>query len=106
MLKQVVLPSLIVGKANRLLVLLGRFTYFRVFTSVSYFKLKDFLLQRHLQRLEKHGNNDLLLIMEFGGAAYSTYELADILEEVKEQKEEAKSFKKLANESLTCVRRS
>lgn len=42
-----------------------------------------------MQRLEKHGNNDLLLIMEFGASAYSTYELADILEEVNEQKEEA-----------------
>jgi hypothetical protein len=51
--------------------------------------VKDFLLQRHLQRLEKHGNNDLLLIMEFGASAYSTYELADILEEVNAQKEEA-----------------
>ncbi|MGH1434822.1 MAG: hypothetical protein ACRBG0_10215 [Lewinella sp.] len=49
--------------------------------------MKDFFLQRLLQRLEKDGNDDLALIMEFGANSYSTEELSIILRQVSEQKE-------------------
>jgi len=49
--------------------------------------MKDFFLQRLLQRLEKDGNDDLALIMEFGANSYSTQELSITLEQVSEQKE-------------------
>ena len=49
--------------------------------------MKDFFLQRLLQRLEKDGNDDLALIMEFGANSYSTQELSIILYQVSEQKE-------------------
>lgn len=49
--------------------------------------MKDFFLQRLLQRLEKDGNDDLALIMEFGPNSYSTSELSLILDKVSEQKE-------------------
>jgi apolipoprotein N-acyltransferase len=51
--------------------------------------MKDFFLQRLLQRLEKDGNDDLVLIMEFGANCYSTQELSAILHQVSEQKEVA-----------------
>lgn len=49
--------------------------------------MKDFFLQRLLQRLEKDGNDDLALIMEFGANSYSTQELSNILQQVGDQKE-------------------
>lgn len=49
--------------------------------------MKDFFLQRLLRRLEKDGNDDLLLIIEFGADSYSTRELNRILQLVKTEKE-------------------
>lgn len=49
--------------------------------------MKDWLFQRTLQRLERAGNNDLLLIMEFGASSYSTEELRQLLAEVEQQKQ-------------------
>ncbi len=49
--------------------------------------MKNFWLNRRLQRLEKEGNDDLLLIMEFGAEAYSNQELNKILEQVNIQKD-------------------
>lgn len=51
--------------------------------------MKDFFLQQLLQRLEKDGNDDLALIMEFGANSYSTQELNHILDQVAEQKHTA-----------------
>ena len=48
--------------------------------------MKKYLFDRFVQRLERDGNNDLLLIMEFGADAYSTKELSALLQEVVEQK--------------------
>jgi hypothetical protein len=48
--------------------------------------MKDFFLQRRLERLEKDSNNDALLIMEFGAQPYTTHELSLILEEINRQK--------------------
>lgn len=48
--------------------------------------MKELLLQRHLRRIEQEGNNDLLLIMEFGADAYDTRELRLLLENALQQK--------------------
>ena len=48
--------------------------------------MKEYFFDREIQRLERDGNNDLLLIMEFGAEAYSTKELSLLLQQVVEQK--------------------
>ncbi|MEM1217120.1 MAG: hypothetical protein AAGJ82_15605 [Bacteroidota bacterium] len=48
--------------------------------------MKDLLLQRHLRRIEIAGNDDLLLIMEFGADAYGTKELRALLKNATQQK--------------------
>ena len=44
--------------------------------------MKDFFLQRLLRRLEKDGNDDPTLIVEFGADSYTTQELGRILTHV------------------------
>lgn len=56
------------------------------------FGMKEYLLDRFIQRLERDGNNDLLLIMEFGADAYTTKELSALLQEVVEQKNTAERW--------------
>lgn len=47
--------------------------------------MKDFFFKQAIQGLEKAGNNDFELIIEFGADAYSTEELKLILTEVRLQ---------------------
>lgn len=48
--------------------------------------MKEYFFDRLIQRLENDGNNDLMLIMEFGADAYSTKELSQLLRYIVEQK--------------------
>ena len=49
--------------------------------------MKDFFFKQAIQGLEKAGNNDFELIIEFGADAYSTKELKTILKEVSRQQQ-------------------
>jgi hypothetical protein len=48
--------------------------------------MKDWLFERYLLQLEREGNDDLLLIMEFGAAYYTTEELQQLMVQVNAQK--------------------
>lgn len=48
--------------------------------------MKEYFFDRLIRRLEKDGNNDLMLIMEFGAEAYSTRELSQLLRHIVAQK--------------------
>ncbi|MEZ4985807.1 MAG: hypothetical protein R2795_12370 [Saprospiraceae bacterium] len=49
--------------------------------------MKNLFFNHYISKIEGTGNNDLLLIMEFGAEAYTTPELYGILEEVQSQKQ-------------------
>lgn len=49
--------------------------------------MKNFFLKRHVDRIEREGNDDLLLILELGPRAYPTRELHELLNAVENQKE-------------------
>ncbi|MCB0636680.1 MAG: hypothetical protein KDC54_08685, partial [Lewinella sp.] len=51
--------------------------------------MKDLLLERRLKKLERVGNDDFQLIMEFGAEAYTTPELHQILVSVHRRAEQA-----------------
>ncbi len=48
--------------------------------------MKDWLFERYLLTLEREGNDDLLLIMEFGASYYTTEELQYLMLQVNAQK--------------------
>lgn len=54
--------------------------------------MKQYLFDRQLQRLERDGNDDLMLIMEFGADAYSTRELSQLLRHIVAQKQTAERW--------------
>ncbi len=54
--------------------------------------MKEYFFDRFVQRLERDGNNDFLLIMEFGADAYTTQELSALLRQVVEQKNTAERW--------------
>ncbi len=49
--------------------------------------MANFFLQRHINRIEREGNNDLLLILELGPTTYPTHELHQLLNVIERQKE-------------------
>ncbi len=56
--------------------------------------MRNFFFQKKLQRLERYGNNDYSLIIEFGADAYSTEELNSILIEVYSQQQLASRWQR------------
>ena len=54
--------------------------------------MKEYFFDRLIQRLEKSGNDDLMLIMEFGAEAYSTRELSQLLNRILTQKDTAERW--------------
>jgi len=56
--------------------------------------MKDWLFERYLLHLEREGNDDLLLIMEFGASYYSTEELQELLQQINVQKLVANRWQK------------
>ncbi len=47
--------------------------------------MNNFFLQRHLTRIEREGNDDLSLILEFGPQDFPTHELHHLLRQVRTQ---------------------
>lgn len=52
--------------------------------------MKNFLLNRRLKRIEQDGNDDLLLIQEFGPRDYPTHELHLLLRQLRRQQQLAR----------------
>ena len=55
--------------------------------------MKHFFLDRQLHKIEKEANNDLLLLLEVSPSYYTTHELKDLLQELKEQENKVKRQK-------------
>jgi hypothetical protein len=57
--------------------------------------MKDFFLKRQLERIEREGNDDFLMILSFGARSYPTKELHQLLCQLEQKMQQLAYYRRL-----------